>query len=516
MRFPPLHVALAFTLIYAPLSSAAQPPTFSINDYGAVSDGKTLNTDAIAKAIDAASQAGGGTVKVLSGKWLTGAVELKSNVTLFLDNGSTLLMSTNPADYPVVFTRWEGIECYNYSGLIHANNASHIAITGKGIIDGQGQSWWRWVKSAGPAQRKLREMGQMNVDPQKRVFGTPKDALRPSLIEFTYCEDVRIEGVSVKNSPMWSIHPLYCKTVICRDLYVFSQGPNTDGIDPDSCNDVLIENCTLDCGDDCIAIKSGRDADGGRVDTPCENIIIKDCHMQRGHGGIAIGSEMSGGVRNVTASHCFMRGTNIGVRIKTMRGRGGVVEGVDLSDLKMTDIVDEAISIDMEYNLTDPKPLDESTPVLRKITLRDIICDNAKQAVKLRGLAESEIQNLTIKNAKFKTEKGITAEYLDKSKMENIEVTLSKVGPAFMADHVMDWSLDHFKANRMHKADPLLVFKNAPGLMISHTNAPEHTEVFLRLRGADTKNVNLIECDVSKAKQKLDLGEEVPNDAVNE
>ena len=515
MRLAQSFLSLAILLILAP-TAHAEPATFSIADYGANSDGKTLNTDAIAKAIDAASQAGGGIVKVPSGKWLTGAIELKSNVTLFLDNGATLLMSTNPADYPVVLTRWEGIECYNYSGLIHANNASHIAITGKGIIDGQGQAWWRWVKSAGPAQRKLREMGQTNVDPQKRVFGTPKDALRPSLIEFAYCEDVKIEGVSVKNSPMWSIHPLYCKTVVCRDLYVFSQGPNTDGIDPDSCNDVLIENCTLDCGDDCIAIKSGRDADGRGVDTPCEKIVIKDCHMQRGHGGITIGSEMAGGVRNVTATHCFMRGTNIGVRIKTMRGRGGVVEGIDLSDLKMTDIVNDAINIDMQYNLTDPKPFDETTPVFRKLTIRDVVCEGAKQAVKLRGLPESEIQNLTIKNAKFRAEAGITAEYLDKSKMENIEVTLSKAGPAFMADHVMDWSLDHFKSNRMHKGDALLVCKSAPGLMISHTNAPEHTEVFLRLRGADTKNVNLIECDVSKAKQKLDLGEEVPSDAINE
>jgi polygalacturonase len=425
-------------------------------------------------------------------------------------------MSTNPADYPVVLTRWEGTECYNYSGLIHANNATHIAITGKGIIDGQGQSWWRWVKSAGPAQRKLRELGETTSDPKERVFGTPKDALRPSLIEFIHCEDVRIEGVSIKNSPMWTIHPLYCKTVICRNLYLFSQGPNTDGIDPDSCNDVLIENCTLDCGDDCIAIKSGRDADGRRVDTPCEKIVIKDCHMQRGHGGIAIGSEMSGGVRNVTAAHCFMRGTDIGIRIKTMRGRGGIVEGIELSDLKMTDILKDAINIDMEYNLTDPKPFDQTTPVFRKITLRDITCDNAKQDIKLRGLPESPIQNLTIENAKFKAEKGINVRQLVKSKLENIEITTSKAGPALMAEDVVDFSVDQFKGNRVHRADPLLVFKSAPGLMISRTGAPEGTDVFLKLNGSETKNVTLIECDVSKAKQKVDLAEDVPRDAVNE
>lgn len=517
MRFPHLFLVLVLCTFHPPSARADDPPAFSITDFGAVSDdGKKLNTSAIAKAIDAASQAGGGIVKIPSGKWLSGAIELKSHVTLFLDNGATLFMSTNPADYPVVLTRWEGIECYNYSGLIYANNADHIAITGKGTIDGQGQGWWRWVKSVGPARRKLREMGESNADMSKRVFGTPKDALRPCLFEFIHCEDVLLEGVNIKNSPMWTIHPLYCDRVICRDLFVFGQGPNTDGIDPDSCTNVTIQNCTLDCGDDCIAIKSGRDADGRRVNVPSEKITIRDCHFQRGHGGIAIGSEMAGGVRDVSADHCFMHGTTRGIRLKTMRGRGGIVENIDLGDLKMTGVLQSAIDIDMQYNPTDPKPFDQSTPLFRKFTIHDITCDGAKQAIKLRGLAESPIDNLTIKNAKFKTEIGATAEHVVRSTLENIELTTSKPGPAVLAEHVADFTLDGLKSFRSHRSDPLLVFKSAPNLTLMNTPAPDRTETFLQLSGPETKNVMLIDCNTAKAKQKLDLSEDVPKDAVNE
>jgi polygalacturonase len=516
MRIPYFHLALLL-YIAAANCQAAERRTFPITDFGAVSnDGKTMNTSAFAKAIQAAVDAGGGIVKVPEGKWLTGAIELKSKVTLNLDSGATLLMSTNPADYPVVLTRWEGIECYNYSGLIYARDANHIAITGKGTIDGQGQSWWRWAKSAGPAQRRLRELGESTDDPGQRMFGTAKDALRPNLVQFIHCKDVLLEGVSVRNSPMWTIHPLYCQGVICRGLSISGQGPNTDGIDSESCKGVLIENCIIDTGDDCIALKAGRDKDGRRVNWPCEDVLIRDCKFQRGHGAIAIGSEGAGGIRNITAIHCAMRGTDCGIRIKTMRGRGGVVESITITDMLMSQIQKSAIDINMQYNLTDPKPFDDSTPTIRNIIIDGINCDGAKDAITLRGLAESAIEGLTIKNAQFKTDKGISIEDAVELKLENIELTFDKNGPAIRAERVIDCSVDRLKVARAPKSDPLLTFTNAHGLTIKNTAAPSRTDVFLGLHGPGTKDVILEHCDTSKARQRIDQSEDVPKNAVRE
>ena len=511
-----IRASLIAIISLAPLCASAEWKTFAVAKYGAVGDGKTLNTNAIARAIDAASRGGGGYVRFPEGRWLSGAIEIKSNVVLYLDAGATLLMSSDPGDYPMIKTRWEGIECYNYSGLIFARDAQHIAIKGKGSIDGQGQNWWRWTKSAGPAQRRLREMGETTSDPAERHFGTMKDGLRPSLIQFINCKDVLLEGVAVKNSPMWAVHPIYCERVVCREIGVSGQGPDTDGIDVDSCANVLIEKCTLDNGGDCIAIKSGRDRDGRRVNRPSEDVTIRDCRFSRGHGAIVIGSETAGGIKNVDVSHCEVKGADRGIWIKTMRGRGGVVEGVRIDDVKMSEIVQTAIEIDMQYNRTPARFFDETTPVVREISIRGVKCEGARDAAMIRGLEESPVSGVTIKDAKLRAVFGVAAVEAQKVTLDHVEVTTDGDGPVLWGERATEWVVASFSTGRVPDWDAVMAFENSRGVTIRKTRAPENTDVFLELIGAGTKEIRLIECDTSKARERVELEDDVPEGAVIE
>lgn len=287
---------------------------FLITQYGANGDGVTNCSKAIKDAIEKCNSAGGGRVVVPPGKYFTGPIYLKSNVNLHIEKGAVLLFSTNPDDYlPLVYTRWEGIELMNYSPLIYALNEKNIAITGEGILDGQASSknWWPWKgrkvygwKDGTPNQTDsnkraaLFAMAEKDVPVADRRFGNGY-YLRPQFVQPYSCENILIEGVSIINSPMWILHPVLCKNVTIRKVRVDSDGPNTDGCDPESCKNVLIADCYFNTGDDCIALKSGRNRDGRRVNIPCENIVIQNCTMANGHGGVVIGSEISGGAKNI-------------------------------------------------------------------------------------------------------------------------------------------------------------------------------------------------------------------------
>ncbi|MGH7975402.1 MAG: glycoside hydrolase family 28 protein, partial [Limisphaerales bacterium] len=277
---------------------------FVITNFGAVADGKTDCSKAIAKAIDACAENGGGRVIIPAGEFFTGAIHLRSNVNLHLETNAVLKFSTDPKAYlPVVFTRFEGTELYNYSPLIYALGQKNIAVTGEGTLDGQadGTNWWAWKKT--PARARLVKTADENVPVTQRRFGEGGE-LRPDFVEFNRCKNVLIEGVRIRRSPMWELHPLLCTNVTVRGVNIVSHGPNNDGCDPESCRDVLIENCLFDTGDDCIAIKSGRNNDGRRVNVPSENIVIRNCTMKDGHGGVTIGSEISGSCRNVFVENC--------------------------------------------------------------------------------------------------------------------------------------------------------------------------------------------------------------------
>jgi polygalacturonase len=413
-------VLLIVTSLSAIRALAAEPAlpkipdkTFAIADYGAKADGKTKDTDAIATALDAAEQAGGGIVRFGAGTYLTGALKLRSNVGIHLEKGATLLFSTDPSDYPVVLTRWEGTECMNYSGLIYGRDLHDIAITGEGTIDGQGKPWWGdFRKNSSKTLTRLRELGETTADPKQRVFGKPDDGLRPCLFEPIECQRILLDGVTFTNSPFWTIHPIYCTDLTARNLKIHGTGPNTDGLDPDSCANLLIEKCAFDTGDDCVTLKSGRDKDGRRVGRPTENVVVRDCTFARGHGTVVIGSEMSGGVRNVLAENLVADGTDTGVRIKTRRGRGGTIENVVYRNLTLKNIAKQAITVDMFYDVGNNPAVDQSgpegVPVIRNVTVENLTCDNADTAIVLRGLPESPIDGVTLRDIRITAKQGST------------------------------------------------------------------------------------------------------------
>src|SRR5215213_2809158 len=365
-----------------------KPPVFPKRDFlitkfGANGGGTADNTEAIRKAVEACSKAGGGRVVVPAGVFLTGAIHLRSNVNLHVSEGATLKFSRDPKDYlPLVFTRWEGMELMNYSPFVYAFEQKNIAVTGAGTLDGNSddENWWPWKgqerhgwKKGEPNQLKARktleELTERGVPVQERVFGEG-GYLRPQFIQPYRCENVLIEGVRVVNSPMWEINPVLCTNVTVRNVRISSHGPNNDGCDPESCKDVLIEGCTFDTGDDCIAVKSGRNADGRRIAVPTENVVIRNCRMKDGHGGVTIGSEISGGVRNVFIEKCEMDSPELerALRFKNNAMRGGTLEHVYMRDCRVGQVADAVLSMDLYY---EEGPRGPYAPVIRDVEMRN-------------------------------------------------------------------------------------------------------------------------------------------------
>jgi polygalacturonase len=372
---------------------------FNITDYGALGDGQTDCTEAFKKAISAAHKAGGGRVLVPKGSFFTGAIHLRSNVNLYVSEGALIKFSVNPRDYlPVVYTRFEGTECMNYSPLIYAYRQENIAITGKGTLDGQAgnENWWRWKKTQSDDVQALRDQGQTGVPVEQRIYGDGKQ-LRPNMIQPYKCKNFLIEGVTIKNSPMWHIHPVLSTNIIVRNIKVIGHGPNNDGCNPESCKDVLIEGCYFDTGDDCIAIKSGRNNDARRVNVPSENIV---CQMKDGHGGVVIGSEMTGGARNIFAEKCTMDSPNLdrALRIKTNSVRGGTVENIYLRNTQIGQVAEAVLKINFHYGEGDTGNF---TPTVRNINLENITSRKSKYALSIQGYERSPIKDVRLKDCTF-------------------------------------------------------------------------------------------------------------------
>jgi polygalacturonase len=332
---------------------------FALLDYAAVEGGTVKCTEAFAKAIAACHDAGGGRVVVPKGKFLTGPIHLRSHVELHLTEGAEVVFSDQFADYlPPVLVRVGGIELYNYSPLIYARDCVNVAVTGKGILNGNAEAWWAWARR----ETKLGfQMGAQGVPVEQRVFGTPEAAIRPSFLSFVNCTNILLEDFTIGSGPNWTVHPIYCVNTTIRRVHVLTDGPNNDGIDPDSCRDMLIEDCVFDTGDDCVVLKSGYNEDGWRVGVPTENVIMRRCTSKRGHGGLVIGSEMSGGVRNVFMEDCEFEGTDRAVRIKSRADRGGVVEKIYARNLKVRDMQREVIILNMDYG-SDRQALTKQVP----------------------------------------------------------------------------------------------------------------------------------------------------------
>jgi len=397
-----------------------------VGDYNAVGDGSTDCTGAFARAIDACHEAGGGRVVIPSGVYLTGAIHLKSHVNLHLLKGAVLRFSTDPRKYlPLVYTRWEGVECMNYSALIYALEQENIAVTGDGILDGQGspENWWFWKgntdrdgKRAGEnqksARKRLLDMADKNVPVSERLMGEGA-YLRPNFFQVYRCKNVLVQGVTFKDSPMWFLHPVLSRNVSIVGVTVEGLGPNNDGCDPESCTDVLIDNCTFNTGDDCIAIKSGRNADGRRVNVPTQNVVIRDCRMIEGHGGVVIGSEISGGVRNVFAERCTMDSPRLdrALRIKTNALRGGVLENIFMRKVQVGQVAEAVIKVDFYYEEGDSGAF---TPVVRNIDVQDVTCNKSKFGIWIKAYERSPATNISVRNCTFENVE-------DPSVLENVQ-----------------------------------------------------------------------------------------------
>jgi len=375
---------------------------FTITDYGAVADNERDCTDAFRRAISAAHEAGGGRVVVPPGSFVTGPIHLKSNVNLFVSDGAIINFSLDPNQYmPVVYSRYAGIECMNYSPLVYADQQENIAITGQGILNGQAsdQNWWRWKRTEAGDVKTLETQGQKGVPVEQRLFGAPKQ-LRPNMIQPYKCKNVLIEGVTIRNSPMWHINPVLSTNVIVRNVKVIGHGPNNDGCNPESCSDVLIEGCYFDTGDDCIAIKSGRNNDGRRVNVPSENIVIRNCRMRDGHGGVVLGSETSGSVRNVFAENCAMDSPNLdhALRIKTNSVRGGTVENVYLRNITIGQVAQAVLKIDFLYGEGDAG---DFVPTVRNINMESVISKKSRYALFITAYERSPATGIHLTNCTF-------------------------------------------------------------------------------------------------------------------
>jgi polygalacturonase len=409
-------------------------PDRSVNivEFGAKPGATFKNTVAINKAISKISSDGGGKVIVPEGKWLTGPIVLLSNVNLHLEEGAELLFSQDFSDYlPAVLTNWEGSEVYSFSPFIYAFEQENIAITGKGILNGQGKPWWEQRRAGGFGNRKLQELNENEVPVKERIFDNiDKDYLPPVFFGPLYCKNVLLEGISFLYGAFWTVNPSFCENLIVRDIYILTNGeyghtPNGDGINPNSCQNVLIEYNKLDTGDDCITIKSGRNKDGRRINIPCKNILIRHNIGLQGHGGIVIGSEMSGGVENLYAHDCEFFGTDRVVRLKTGRGRGAYIRNCYYKDLKADTIEREAIRINMLYGNTgkEVQEVNEGTPVIENIHIENLSCEYAKRHnITIIGIPEMPVNNVTMKNISIGGKNGVEISNAKNIQIDNISL----------------------------------------------------------------------------------------------
>ena len=391
---------------------------YSIVNYGAKADGTTDCLPAIKEAIAECNKAGGGRVLVPAGTWFVkGPIHLLSNIDLHLEANAVVKFSTDADDYlPAVLTRFEGVELMNYSPLIYAYNQQNIAVTGKGTFDGQADNdhWWNWTgskrfgwKEGMPSQHDkenepaMLQMAAKGIPAKDRLFGKGH-YMRPTFVEFYSCKNILIQGVTIINAPFWLLHPTLSKNITVDGVTTNSLGPNNDGCDPESCDGVLIKNCSFTDGDDCIAIKSGRDADGRRINVPSKNIIVQDCQMKDGHGGIVIGSETSGGVENVYGQNCVMSSKNLerAIRIKSNACRGGVLKNFYFRNLKVGQVHEAVVKINMHY--ANEKGADcNYPPTLSGVYVNNVVSQESEYAIYIEGLDDKPVTNINISNCNF-------------------------------------------------------------------------------------------------------------------
>lgn len=511
-----------------------QDYSVNITDFGAEAGGLTKNTKAIADAISDVHDNGGGKVVIPRGIWLTGPIAFKSNINLHLEAGALLLFSRDFDDYELIKTSFEGLNTVRNQSPISAWEVENIAITGQGTIDGNGDAWrpvkkgkmtssqWKTLVNSGGVLSEDEKMWFPSEKSKKghessTNFNVPdlisedelasvKDFLRPVMVSIVKSKDILLDGPTFQNSPAWNIHPLMSENLIIRNLNVrnpwYSQ--NGDGLDLESCKNALIYNNTFDVGDDAICFKSGKNKDGRDRGMPTENVIVKNNIVYHGHGGFVIGSEMSGGVKNVHVSHCTFMGTDVGLRFKSTRGRGGVVEDIFISDIDMINIPTETIRFNMFYGGNspilegdqdaddeardeEPEPITEETPSFRNISIKNIRATGSKKAAFFMGLPEMSLKNVSLENAVFEAEEGITAIDADGLKLTNVKI-LSK--------------------------NAALTLYNSKNVNVSGLKFAENDQPAVRVMGKGSENINLSKSDFSDLDRQLEKNKEVSESVI--
>ena len=509
--------------------------TFNIRDFGAIGDGKTMNTESIARAISACVKAGGGRVVIPAGIWATGPIRLAGNLDLHVERGALVVFSSNVDDYPLIDTWFEGQPGCRRMSPIYGTKLENVAVTGEGIFDGSGDAWrpvkkfkttegqWKnllasggvvdppgttWWPSAAAmgGAEYLAGVRQIGRQPDMPDCEKVREYLRPVLLQLSECRKVLIDGPTFQNSPAWNLHPLMSEDLTIRNVTVRNPwyAQNGDGLDLESCRNVAVYNCRFDVGDDAICLKSGRDEAGRRRGLPTENVRIHDCVVYHGHGGFVIGSEMSGGVRNVDVRDCTFIGTDTGLRFKSTRGRGGVVENIRIERIFMQEIAAAAITFNLFYGgqapISEPGqpaaprtdeavPVGVGTPQFRTILISEVICRGAEQAVELLGLPEQPLQNIEMREVSISAVHGMRCANVNQLRLEGVEI-LSQQGP-------------------------VMAFHNGTNVSIAGAGCAAGTEVFVALSGSRTANIQLRETDLSQARTDVLLAPEVNPTAVS-
>lgn len=492
---------------------------FSVDRFGAVGDGETLDTAAIQGTIDACAQAGGGTVYLPAGHYVSGSLFLESDITLYLDAGAVLLGSERMADYPVIAHRWEGVSRESHAPLIGGTELENVAICGRGTIDGRGKMWWE--------KHRARAL----------------DHPRPRLVSFGRSRNVLIEGCTLTNSPSWTIHPYECDNVTVNKVTIVNppNSPNTDGINPESCRNVHIANCHVDVGDDCVTIKSGKEDEGRDRLTPCENIAVTNCTMVHGHGGVVIGSEMSGDVRNIVISNCVFLGTDRGIRLKSRRGRGGVVEDIRVSNVVMEGVLCPFI-MNLYYGpgawgaerIADRSawPVDEGTPRFRRIHFSHITAREVQYAAAfLYGLAEMYIEDVSFDDIAISMaldaepgnpamapgiapmqRAGFQARNVRRLRLRDVEIS-NQLGPALAVEGAAEVEVNGGLTRTPDAHAPAIQMRDVDGALVQGCRAGADAGTFLALEGRGTHGIVLRDI-WGLGGDAVRLAEEVPPDAI--
>ncbi|MFC5283533.1 glycoside hydrolase family 28 protein [Pedobacter alpinus] len=511
-NFRNIGLSLCFFLVFC-LSAKAQK-YFNVMDYGAKNDSTAIATKAIEKAISAAVKVGGGTIYFGPGKYLTGPIHLKNNITILIDAGAELHFSDNFDDYlPMVPSRWEGTTVNNFSPLFYAYKAENIAITGRGLINGHGKKWWAASENfANVKPQKYMDIFHANnknvIAPDLKGW-IERGFLRPPFIQTMFCKNVLIQGITIINSPFWTVNPQFCENVSIQGVTIENPpSPNTDGINPESCKYVHISDCHISVGDDCITIKSGKDRDGRKWNAPAENYTITNTTMLSGHGGVVIGSEMSGGVKKIVISNCVFDGTDRGIRIKTARGRGGVVEDIRVSNIIMKNIKQEAIVLNMQYAKTEVEPVSERTPIFRNIHFSNITGVDINVAGKIIGIGELPVDQITFNDIQLDAKEGFSI--LNAKNIEFHQVTINTtIGSSLKTENVNRLEINGFKTNSPLPNSSVISLKNTSDVFIHNSWPKAGSLSFVNITGSQSSNFTIKNNNFKDLKTPVQQGIEV-------